>query len=131
MTQSINPSKQNLANPQHVLRQAQSVYTALTAGLADAAPLTTDAAGVYNTFAPDNGNGVMLRIGSSTSTEPNKWVTVDVGIVIQHGLGRQPIGFKLVDKDVSCDVYRTVPPDAQQITLACTNIAANVTVYIF
>ncbi len=129
--QAINPTKSTFGSPTGVLRQAQSVYVALTAGLADAVPVSTDLSGVYNKFVPDNGNGVMLRIGASTSKEPIKWVTVNVGVPIQHGLGRQPIGFKLVDKDQSCDVFRTVPPDANQITLACTNIAANTTVYIF
>jgi hypothetical protein len=131
MTQAINPSKSNFSTQQGTLRQAQSAYIALNGGLADAVPTGTDADGVYNTFQPDNGNGVMLRIGAAGSTEPIQWVTVDVGVVIQHGLQRQPIGFKLVDKDQSCDVYRTVPPDNQQITLATTNVSANVTVYVF
>lgn len=131
MTQAINPSLGNHSTPQGILRQAQSVYKVLQNGLADAQPTGQDAAGVFNQFEQDNGNGVMLRIGAAGSEEKIQWVTVDVGVVINHGLHRQPIGFYLADKDANCDVYRTVPPDANTITLACTNVDASVTVYIF
>lgn len=127
----VNPSLGNAATQRGQLRQAQSVYKALNGAMAEAQPTGQDATGVYNKFQQDNGNGVMLRIGSSTSAEPIKWVTVDVGVVINHGLQRQPIGFRVFDKDVSCDIYRTAVPDVNTITLASTNIAANVTVYIF
>jgi hypothetical protein len=91
-------------------------------------------AGVYNQFQQGNGSGVLIRIaahGLAGSGASYNWAGAGVGIVLNHGLLRQPIGFKIVDKDKAVDVYRTAAPDQNQITLACTDITASVTVYVF
>ena len=126
----INPSKTSLHNSAGSLRVQQSTYKVLTGAVQDAQPTGTDATGVYNKFETDNGSGVMLRIGSSASSEPIKWVTSNVPIVVNHGLLRQPLGFHLRDKDKTCDVYRTAVPNSNTISLACTDATANVTIYI-
>jgi len=129
--QAINPSQSNFNKPEGALRNAQSVYKALNGGVALAQPAGTDASGVYNSFVPDNGNGVMIRVGGSGSTEPVKWAGSNVPLAINHGLQRQPIGFIVCDKDATCDVYRTAVPDTNTITLACTVGTVNTTIYIF
>ena len=127
----INPSQSNFNRRGGALRNAQSVYKVLTAGVALAQPTGTDATGVYNSFEQDNGNGVMLRVGGSASSEPLKWAGSNVTLVINHGLQRQPIGFWVCDKDKTCDVYRTAVPNSDTISLACTDGTANTTIYIF
>lgn len=94
-------------------------------------PTGTDSTGVYNTFDTGNSSGVLLRVGASTSSEAIKWTTTGTSIAISHGLGRQPIGFKIVDKDKPVDVSRTAPPTSTIINLAPTDATANVTLYIF
>lgn len=91
-------------------------------------------AGVSSQFVQGNGSGVLIRIaahGVSGTGASYNWGTTGVGIVINHGLLRQPLGFKIVDKDKTVDVYRTAAPDANQITLASTDNTASVTVYVF
>lgn len=127
----INPSQSNFNKTGGALRNAQSVYKSLSGGIAQAQPTGTDATGVYNQFQQDNGDGIMLRIGSSSSSEPIKWAASNTGLAINHGLQRQPIGFYIADKDKTCDVYRTAVPNINTITLAITDATANVTVYIF
>lgn len=91
-------------------------------------------AGVYSQFKQGNGSGVLVRIAANGVTGTGaayNWVGTGVGVPINHGLLRQPIGFKIVDKDKSVDVYRTTAPDSNQITLASTDNTASVTVYVF
>lgn len=127
----ITPTQSIFKTPGGPLRVQQSTFKMANGGIADASPVGTDATGVYNKFQQDNGNGVMLRIGSSSSSEPIHWVTSNVGVAINHGLQRQPIGWYVADKDKTCDIYRTAVPNSNTITLACTDATANCTVYIF
>ena len=126
-------------NPQHMMREltpshlkwAQSIYNTLAGGIQITNPTGKDASGVYNKFQSANTSGTFVRIGSSSSSEPVKWTGNGVGVVIKHGLGYQPVGFQVVDQDKTVNVWRTVPPDAVQITLAPSDATANVTVHIF
>jgi hypothetical protein len=91
-------------------------------------------AGVYTQFEQGNSTGVLIRIAANGVTgtgAPYNWAGANVGVVINHGLLRKPIGFKIVDKDKTVDVYRTAAPDKDQITLAPTDNTASVTVYVF
>jgi hypothetical protein len=91
-------------------------------------------AGVYSQFDQGNGSGVLIRIAANGVTGTGasyNWGTTGTGIVINHGLLRQPIGFHVVDADKSVQVYRTAAPDSNQITLASTDNSASVTVYVF
>lgn len=91
-------------------------------------------AGVYSQFNQGNGSGMLVRIAANalngTGASYN-WGATGTGIVINHGLLRQPIGFHVVDADKNVSVYRTAAPDKNQITLASTDNSASVTVYIF
>lgn len=126
----INPTRAS-NTPTNTLRVAQSMYKTMSGNVQESQPTGQDSTGVYNTFEQDNGAGITIRIGAASSSEPVKWVTSNVGVAVNHGLQRQPTGFRVWDKDKTCDVYRTVPPNANTITLACTDATANVTVYIF
>lgn len=91
-------------------------------------------AGVYTQFQKGNGSGVLVRIaanGVAGTGAPYSWAGSNVGIPIIHGLLRKPIGFHVVDQDKQVSIYRTAPPDENQITLAPTDNTASVTVYIF
>lgn len=91
-------------------------------------------AGVYTQFDKGNSSGVLFRIaatGNSDQNAPYNWAGVSTGVVIFHGLKRKPIGFHVVDSDGQIQVYRTAPPDDQQITLAPSDDTISVTVYIF
>lgn len=130
MTKVLNPQHmQAKITPEH-LRWAQSVHKTLAGGVDMGIPTGTDSTGVFNTFDQGNSSGVLLRVGSSTSAEPISWPTTG-SLVISHNLGRQPIGFKIVDKDKPVDVSRTAPPTTSTISLTPTDRTANVTLYIF
>lgn len=91
-----------------------------------------DATGTPALFNKGNGSGNLIRIGASGSSNGNyQWTTTGTGVVIQHGLGRQPIGFHLSDADGQLQVWRTVVADNKQITLAPSDATKNATVYIF
>jgi hypothetical protein len=91
-------------------------------------------AGVYTQFEQGNGSGILIRIAASgvlnTGASYN-WAGTGTGIVINHGLQRQPIGFHVVDQDKAVQVYRTAPPTNQTVTLASSDNTASVTVYVF
>jgi len=91
-------------------------------------------AGVYTKFQKGNGSGVLIRIaanGNTTSGAGYMWGANGANVVINHGLGRQPIGFHVVDADGNTSVYRTAAPDSTQITLTTTNNAVSNTIYVF
>lgn len=130
MTKVLNPQHmQAKIAPEH-LRWTQSVHKTLTQGVDMGIPTGTDSTGVYNKFDPGNSSGILIRVGASTSSEIIKWPSSG-SLSIQHGLGRQPIGFKIVDKDKPVDVSRTAPPTTSIIQLVPTDSTANVTLYIF
>jgi hypothetical protein len=110
----------------------QSVDEVLNGGVTLGVPIGKNNAGVFNEFSPDTSNGVLIRVGANGTTEQKYiWGAIGTGIAINHGLQRQPIGFKIVDKDKTVDVWRTVTPTINTITLAPSDNTVNVTLYIF
>lgn len=122
--------RQWLQNVQQVLTGNVDIGTAV-----GNAPSTAGVnAGVYTQFEQGNGSGILVRIAANGSNDTGasyNWVATNTGLKIPHGLGRQPIGFHVVDQDKAVQVYRTSPPTAQDITLASSDDTASVTVYIF
>ena len=129
--QIINPTHNNLNTFTQVLRWAQSVYKATTHGLAFAQPATQAANGVYNTFTQDNIDCVLLYIGAVGSGATHAWAASNTGQGFNHGLLRQPIGFIVVYKTKTCDVYATTTPTTNLITLATTDDTAQTTIMVF
>ena len=127
-----------ILNPQHMqakitpehLRWAQSVHKSLTGGIDMGVPTEKNSAGVYNTFDVGNSSGVLIRVGAVGSTEKYSWSSSST-VDIKHNLARQPIGFKIVDKDNTVDVWRTALPTATDIQLKTSSNMVNVTLYIF
>jgi hypothetical protein len=117
----------------------QSMHKTLNSGIDMGSPTSAHKAdgsinaGVYTQFDRGNSSGILIRIGATGSTGSGTTLTwpSSGGLKIAHGLNRQPIGFKIVDKDKTVDVYRTAPPDTNSITLAPTDPSASVTLYIF
>ena len=136
---TYNPSVfANKIDHQHRI-WVQSVHKALNSGIdmgtaTGSNPLDGSVnAGVYTQFQQGNSSGVLVRVaanGSTSSGASYSWPATG-GLKISHGLQRQPIGFKIVDKDKTVDVFRTAPPDANFITLQPTDKTASVTLYIF
>jgi len=90
-------------------------------------------AGVFTQFKQGNSSGVLIRVaghGVVGSGASYNWPAAG-SLVLNHGLLRQPIGYKIVDKDKTVDVFRTVAPDKNQITLQPTDNTASVTLYVF
>jgi hypothetical protein len=115
------------------LRVLKSVAETLNGALSYGQPTgDKDSTGVFSKFTLDNVNNIIIRIGANGSTNGQyQWSSGGVAI-INHGLQRQPIGFRVLDKDATCDVYRTGgAPTVNIIQLTCTDAAANVTVEIF
>jgi hypothetical protein len=134
----INPSISDFGSPQKMLRWAQSIFKTIYNGLrlSDGAGVNSD--GVFNTFAVDNGDGIMLRIGAAGSAEAITWdagtseATLNYQLVDPTGVVRQPIGFIVCDLDDNAVIWRSVtPPTGTKMVLKTNNTAANATVYIF
>lgn len=89
--------------------------------------------GVYTQFERGNGSGVLVRIAANGVTGTGASYNWDGSgqVVINHGLLKQPIGFKVVDVDKDARIYRSAAPDSNTITLSSTDKTASVTVYIF
>lgn len=130
----INPTLDNMSNVRQLLRWAQSVFKALTHGIAFAQPgnsTSQDSAGRYNVFQQDNLDCVLLYIGAHGSGATLSWAASNTGQAINHGLQRQPIGFFPVYKTKTCDVYATATPTANTITLAITDDTAMTILVVF
>lgn len=140
MPKTYNPSSfTHQLSPQN-RTWVQSVHKALNAGIDMGVPIgkntsgTGTNAGVYTQFEQGNGVGVLIRVQGASDNESGvdyRWKPGSATTTIQHKLGRQPIGFHVVDSDADVRVYRTAPPDADTITLNCTDHNASVTLYIF
>ena len=140
MSQSFDPN--NFAHDLPLLQRqwVQSVHETVNGNI-DMGRATGKApdsagvnAGVYTQFQQGNSSGILVRIaanGVSGTGAPYNWGTTGVGIPLNHGLQRQPIGFHVVDQDKAVQVYRTAAPTDQTITLASSDNTASVTVYIF
>lgn len=140
MTQPYDPNTFAHKLPMVHRQWVQSVQGVLQSNVdmgtpAGSAPSTAGVnAGVYTQFKRGNGSGVLIRIAANGVTDtgaPYSWGASAAGIEINHGLGRQPIGFHVVDQDKAVQIYRTAPPTDQSITLAPSDNSASVTVYIF
>lgn len=129
--QIINPTQNNTGTFAQILRWAQSVYKALTHSIAFAQPSGQAAGGVYNAFTQDNVDCVLLYIGALGSGATITWAASNTGQAINHGLLRQPIGFIVVYKSKTCDVYSTATPTVNNITLAITDDSAQTTIMVF
>lgn len=137
MPRSINPVNMAMGLPRQQLQWAQSIDETLNGGvsLGTIAPGegSIDSTGTPANFSRDNSTGILIRVGASGSGNGPKynWTTTGTGVSINHQLGRQPIGFHVVDSDKPLTVHRTVTSNTQTITLAPSDASANATVYIF
>jgi len=99
------------------------------------APLSSGVnAGVYTQFAKGNSSGKLIRIAAAGVTDSGadyNWTTAGAGVVINHGLLRQPIGFHIADTDGVSSVHRTTAPDSNQITLSTTDPTVSNTIFVF
>jgi hypothetical protein len=138
MGRTFNPGTLAQGLPRDQYQWAQSLDQNIN-GQLDLGSIATDKPGAIDStgtpanFNKGNGSGVLIRIGASGSKNGPQfnWTTSNTGVVINHGLGRQPIGFHLSDSDKQVQVYRVGTSNAQTITLAPTDATANTTVYIF
>jgi hypothetical protein len=140
MTLVLNP--QNLAGkiePEE-LKQHQSVAKTLTGNVdmgtatGVAPPSAGVNAGVATQFNKGNGSGVLIRIaanGVAGTGAPYNWGASGVGIVINHGLLRTPLGWQIMDADGVSTIHRTAAPTEDTITLATSNNAVSNTIYVF
>jgi hypothetical protein len=89
--------------------------------------------GVPTQYQRANGSGIMIRIDAAgvVAGASYNWNGNGVGIQINHGLQRVPIGFHVVDQDGAIQVYRTAPPTEDFIMLAPSDQTVSVTVYVF
>ena len=91
-------------------------------------------AGVYTQFAKSNGSGILIRVaanGVSGTGASYNW-PASGALTIQHGLGRQPIGFHVVDVDTAAfTCYRSAAPTPQTIEITPSTNTASVTLHVF
>lgn len=133
MSRPVTPSLEAVKSPTGLLRTMKSTTKILNGGLTYGTPTgVKDSTGVYSKFDTDNINNAIFRIGANGTTNGQYQWSSGGTVTIAHGLQRQPVGFKILDKDAACDVYRTGgAPTTTLITLTCSITTANVTVEIF
>lgn len=121
-----------LGVPKQLLQWAQTLHLTLNGGITHGTPTSKDSTGNYNKFEKDNMDGVLIRIGASgTVDNENAWTTTGVGIAVNHGLLRQPVGCHLVSSDKALSIWQPVLADINTITLAPSDATAYATVYVF
>ena len=115
--------------------QNVSFNKVLSGNVAIGQALTYDSAGNPATFSQDNGNGILIRVGSNANPFglTNFWVGNNVDTIITHNLIRVPIGYYVTKKTKSCDVFDgTLTATDTTITLQCTQgLTADTVIYIF
>jgi len=133
MSQSLNPVDFAMGMPRALLQWAQSLHKTVNGQIEMGLPIGKDATGNYSQFSPSNTSGTLIRIGASggASGNSNNWSTSSTGIVINHGLLKQPIGCHLVSSDKQLVIWQTQTPNSQNIYLAPSDATANATVYVF
>lgn len=140
MGKTYNPTSFVSELTPHHTKWVQSVHKALNNGITMGTPTGSNpsnlgtSANVYTQFDRGNGSGVLIRVQGSSDNEPNvpyRWAPGSATTTINHGLGRQPIGFYVVDCDGATQVYRTAPPTDKTITLNTTSHGVSTTLYIF
>lgn len=115
---------QNPAGTSDVMLILKSFFKTLAANVSFGNAVTFDASGNGITFNQDNSDGTLIRV---------TWGLANTAKVINHKLGRRPIGYIAVVKNVACDVYSRTPmiADLMNITLYNTVASADTTLYIF
>lgn len=114
-------------------QQMNSVTQTLNNNIDFSYPLSLDANGWPDTFSPANLNCTLIRVGATGTTPKSQVVWTATDTQIPHNLGTQPIGFIVVYKDKTCDVFAssTTKNDSQFIYLTITDDTANTTLLIF
>lgn len=139
MGQTFNPATLNQELSRQQFQWAQSLHTNINGDIdmgtiATEAPGAIDATGTPANFNKGNGSGVLIRVGASGSKNGPlyNWTTTGTGVVINHNLGRQPIGFHVVDSDkANFTAFRTQTATDVTISLAPSDATVNSTIYIF
>jgi hypothetical protein len=144
MAQTYNPTsfieeiKQALSDKARIW--IQSVHQQINGNLSFSDPTGTAPttgggvnAGVYTQFQKSNGSGILIRVaayGVTGTGAPYNWPAAGA-LTINHGLGRQPIGFHIIDVDTAnFSAYRSAAPTAQQIQITPSTNTASVTLHI-
>lgn len=133
MSASTNPKDCQRGMPRQFQQWSDTVHKVVNGNLDFGSTTGLDSTGTPASFNTGNTKGVLIRVGASGSTNGPKynWTTSGTGVVINHGLLKQPIGFHVVDSDKPLTVHRTVVADENQITLAPSDATANATIYVF
>lgn len=138
MPKTFNPSSFLMQLTDQMQVWVQSVHKTINGNMDLGVPLKQCPTagtnfGVYTQFDKGNGSGILVRVDAHGSTGTGASYTWPAAgaLTISHGLGRQPIGFKLVDCDKDVRVFRTASPTTKEILLQPTDTTASVTLYIF
>jgi hypothetical protein len=116
-----------------VTNWANSVFNTLSKGVTYGAGTSLNSNGVYNAFEQSNTNSVLFRIEPyGTVGATLVWPSPATGaVVINHGLKRLPIGFRVCDADGAVTVYRSGTPTVNTISLIASVNTVSVVVEIF
>jgi len=114
-------------------QQKNSVQQTLDSNVEFSYPQSLDVNAWPNTFVPANIRCTAIRVGALGTTPPSQIAWTGPNTKISHNLGTQPIGWIVVYKDKTCDVFASsvIKNDGQFIYLTCTDTTANVTLLIF
>lgn len=114
-------------------QQKNSVQQTMDTNVEFSYPASLDTNAWPDTFNPANVNCTLIRVGALGTSPPSQTAWTGANTKISHNLGRQPIGWIVVYKNKTCDVFAqsVIKNDGQFIYLTCTDTSANVTLLIF
>jgi hypothetical protein len=106
------------------LLQNQSIYKGQRGNNSFGSPTAWDAGGIPTVFNQDTMDGRLFRV---------TFVAANTDQIIEHDLNRVPVGYLVVRKDQTCDVYDGSIGGwtTTDIVLKCTVAGADTTLYIF
>ena len=101
------------------LQQKNSVQQAVDNNIEFSYPQSLDTNGWPDTFVSANISCTAIRVGALGTTPASQIAWTGADTKIPHNLGRQPIGWIVVYKDKTCDVFAssTTKNDGQFIYL--------------
>lgn len=111
-----------------------SMYKTLRGNTSFGSALTYASDGSIATYSQDNTDGILIRVAPNANPLGlgNFWSGSNSDTTITHNLGRVPIGYIVVSKNKTCDVYTgTIVATLHTITLKNTDGTTDTVIYIF
>lgn len=130
----MRPQNPAIADDDNNHQVLKSVYKTLRANISFGSAETYASDGSIATYSQDNTDGQLIRVAENANPLglSSFWSGSNIDTTINHNLGRIPVGYTIVSKTKTCDVYTgTIVATEQTITLKNTDGTTDTVLYIF